>query len=43
LYHVDELNARRDSRTLELAMLTERKIAKVIELLEKLRRDSQQV
>ncbi len=30
--HADELNARRDDRTLELAILSERKIAKVIEL-----------
>ena len=29
--HADELNARRDNRTLELAILSERKIAKVIE------------
>ena len=41
--HADELNARRDNRTLELAILSERKIAKVIELLEELRRDSPQV
>ncbi len=41
--HADELNARRDIRTLELAILTEQKIAKVIELLEELRRDSPQV
>jgi uncharacterized membrane protein len=38
--HEDELNARRDILTLELAILSERKIAKVIELLEELRRDS---
>jgi uncharacterized membrane protein len=38
--HADELNARRDNRTLELAILSERKIAKV---LEELRRDSPQV
>ena len=41
--HADELNARGDNRTLELAILSERKIAKVIELLEELRRDSPQV
>jgi hypothetical protein len=41
--HADELNARRDNRTLKLAILSERKIAKVIELLEELRRDSPQV
>jgi uncharacterized membrane protein len=38
--HEDELNAHRDTLTLELAILTEHKIAKVIELLEELRRDS---
>jgi uncharacterized membrane protein len=38
--HEDELNARREILTLELALLSERKIAKVIELLEELRRDS---
>jgi uncharacterized membrane protein len=38
--HADELNARRDNRTLELAILSQRKIAKV---LEELRRDSPQV
>ena len=41
--HEDELNARREILTLELAILSERKIAKVIELLEELRRDSPQV
>lgn len=41
--HEDELNARRDILTLELAILSERKIAKVIELLEELRRDSPHV
>jgi uncharacterized membrane protein len=41
--HEDELNARRDILTLELAIMSERKIAKVIELLEELRRDSPQV
>ena len=39
----DELKTRRDNCTLELAILSERKIAKVIELLEELRRDSPQV
>jgi uncharacterized membrane protein len=38
--HEDELNAHRDTLTLELAILTEHKIAKVIQLLEELRRDS---
>jgi uncharacterized membrane protein len=38
--HEDELNARREILTLELALLSERKIAKVIELLEELRLDS---
>jgi uncharacterized membrane protein len=38
--HEDELNAHRDTLTLELAILSEHKIAKVIELLEELRRDS---
>jgi uncharacterized membrane protein len=38
--HEDELNAHRDTLTLELAILSERKIAKVIQLLEELRRDS---
>jgi hypothetical protein len=32
--HGDELNAPRDIRTLELAILSEQKIAKVIQLLE---------
>ncbi len=41
--HEDELNARREILTLELAILSERKIAKVIELLEELRRDSPHV
>jgi uncharacterized membrane protein len=36
--HVDELNAHRDIRTLELAILSEQNIAKVIHLLEGLRR-----
>jgi uncharacterized membrane protein len=38
--HEDELNAHRDTLTLELAILSEHKIAKVIELLEELRHDS---
>jgi uncharacterized membrane protein len=38
--HEDELNARREILTLELALFSERKIAKIIELLEELRRDS---
>lgn len=37
--HEDELNAHRDTLTLELAILSEHKIAKVIQLLEELRRD----
>jgi uncharacterized membrane protein len=41
--HEDELNGRREILTLELAILSERKIAKIIELLEELRRDSPQV
>ena len=41
--HEDELNARRDTLTLELAILSEHKIAKVIQLLEELRRDSPHV
>jgi uncharacterized membrane protein len=41
--HEDELNAHRDTLTLELAILSERKIAKVIQLLEELRRDSPHV
>jgi uncharacterized membrane protein len=41
--HEDDLNARREILTLELAILSERKIAKVIELLEELRRDSPHV
>jgi uncharacterized membrane protein len=39
----DELNAHRDTLTLELAILSEHKIAKVIQLLEELRRDSPHV
>ena len=39
----DELNAHRDTLKLELAILSEHKIAKVIKLLEELRRDSPQV
>jgi uncharacterized membrane protein len=38
--HEDQLNAHRDTLTLELAILSEHKIAKVIQLLEELRRDS---
>lgn len=41
--HEDELNLRRDTLTLELAILSEHKIAKVIQLLEELRRDSPHV
>jgi uncharacterized membrane protein len=41
--HEDELNARHEILTLELALLSERKIAKIIELLEELRRDSPHV
>lgn len=41
--HEDELNAHRDTLTLELAILSERKIAKIIQLLEELRRDSPHV
>jgi uncharacterized membrane protein len=41
--HEDELNAHRDTLTLELAILSEHKIAKVIQLLEELRRDSPQI
>jgi uncharacterized membrane protein len=41
--HEDELNAYRDTLTLELAILSEHKIAKVIQLLEELRRDSPHV
>jgi uncharacterized membrane protein len=41
--HEDELNAHREILTLELAILSERKIAKVIELLEELRRDNPHV
>ena len=39
--HGDELNAPRDIRTLEPAILSEQKIAKVIQLLEGLRREAQ--
>ena len=38
--HEDELNAHRDTLTLELAILSEHKIAKIIQLLEELRRDT---
>jgi uncharacterized membrane protein len=41
--HEDELNAHRDTLTLELAILSEHKIAKVIQLLQELRRDSPHV
>lgn len=41
--HEDELNAHRETLTLELAILSEHKIAKVIQLLEELRRDSPQL
>jgi uncharacterized membrane protein len=41
--HEDELNAHRDTLTLELALLSEYKVAKVIQLLEELRRDSPRV
>jgi uncharacterized membrane protein len=41
--HEDELNAHRDTLTLELAILSEHKIAKIIQLLEELRRDSPHV
>ncbi len=41
--HEDELNAHRDTLTLELAILSEHKIAKVIQLLEELRKDSPHV
>ena len=41
--HEDELNAHRDTLTLELAILSEHKTAKVMELLEELRRDSPHV
>ena len=41
--HEDELNAHRDTLTLELAILSEHKIAKIIELLQELRRDSPQI
>jgi uncharacterized membrane protein len=41
--HEDELNAHRDTLTLELAILSEHKTAKVIQLLEELRRDTPQV
>jgi uncharacterized membrane protein len=38
--HEDELNTHRDTLTLELAILSEHKVAKIIQLLEELRRDS---
>jgi uncharacterized membrane protein len=41
--HEDELNGHRDTLTLELAILSEHKLAKIIQLLEELRRDSPHV
>jgi uncharacterized membrane protein len=41
--HEDQLNSQRDTLTLELAILSEHKIAKVIQFLEELRRDSPHV
>lgn len=41
--HEDELNDRREILILEIAIMSDRKIAKVIELLEELRRDSPHV
>jgi uncharacterized membrane protein len=38
--HEDELNAHRDTLILELAILSEHKVAKIIQLLEELRHDS---
>ena len=38
--HEDELTERRDTLTLELALLSEQKTAKIIHLLEDFRRDS---
>ena len=38
--HEDELTETRDTLTLELALLSEQKMAKMIQLLEELRRDS---
>ena len=39
----DRLAGRREQMTLELASLTEKKVAKIIALIEELRRDSPQV
>lgn len=41
--HEDELDQKRELLTLELAILSERKAAKMIRLLEELRRDSPQI
>jgi uncharacterized membrane protein len=41
--HDDELANSRDQMTLELAILTEQKVTKLIELIEELRRDSPEV
>lgn len=41
--HEDELTERRDTLTLELALLSDQKIAKMIQLLEEFRRDSPQL
>jgi uncharacterized membrane protein len=41
--HEDALNRHRDLLALELAILSEQKTAKVIQLLEELRRDSPQI
>ena len=41
--HEDELTERRDTLTLELALLSEQKTAKMIQLLEEFRRDSPQL
>jgi len=41
--HEDELSGHREMLTLELAILGEQKTAKVIQLLEELRRDSPQI
>jgi uncharacterized membrane protein len=41
--HEQDVNRRRDQLTLHMAVLTEKKIAKAIALLEELRRDSSQV
>ncbi len=39
----DQLASRREQMTLELSLLSERKTAKIVELLEELRRDSPDV